>query len=145
MSKKELIKIFDSFMGVRYQVLTQSTYIILGDNIEIWKCVQFKGRSPINYISVEFWYFKPDIRFGEIMDGLRELEQVRLIMRADLPYIGVHPTPITFKHNFHLWLLWTFDFLEYQLFSRSMNFAAWNKHWQVLSQLYDAFATTKTV
>ena len=34
------------------------------------------------------------------MDGLRELEQVRLIMRADLPYIGVHPTPITFKHNF---------------------------------------------
>ena len=110
MSKKELIKIFDSFMGVRYQVLTQSTYIILVDDIEIWKCVQFKGRSPINYISVEFWYFKPDIRFGEIMDGLRELEQVRLIMRADLPYIGIHPTPKTLKHELHLWLLWTLDF-----------------------------------
>ena len=61
-----------------------------------------KGRFSINYISVEFQYFKPDIRIGEIMDGLRELEQVKLIMRADLPYIGVHPTPQTFKHDFHL-------------------------------------------
>ena len=71
------------------------------------------------------------------MDGLRELEQVRLIIRADLPYIGVHPTPKTFKHDFHLCCELSI-FLEYQLFFRPIHCT---QHGTNIDKFYHNFKT----